>query len=565
MDGGLPHWSRRGATRQPTPSNDVVESVACGRSGGRPDFLSNSRIRWPWGRQTVDRELAGDRGTADSTWIRGALIAASLTAVLAMNTPIPSLLLCCLMVAGATAQVPGALLTFSQPENTVSTAGGPLQVLHPNEIAFMPLPPGCPNGPTIGKWSPRTCLHVMAGDENGDGQYWNPSLFGAIDALQVGWGFFWQTNSTAKVEPNPRAIYWSPSAAMGTVVSGSGQLRPGDVGRIHVNGTVDILMSMEQFKQALGLTGSEVIDIDAFAYEPGIGIYFSLDQDIVGNLACTPGLWVQDGDLVAIPDAVITWVGFGDYRVQSVPLNCAHVVLPEAILNWHVANSGLTDNTGAPITIAGDLESLEIFHGPGSSVGATNVCGTVPVPTFWFTTETMTGGSVASTIALGQAAMSACGQLGWQAPFIQNGSPLGIAQPLANVGPASYVNALALGTTERFVLEPLAHQLNYGLGGGPGTTVHVGGEFDYVFTWVDLAPATIAPSITVGQNLFPEWYCLGFMLWDFGVTVNGFHSFNTPTIPVLWSGKLMFQSIGFDTASNSSLLNISTPCVIDVN
>lgn len=494
------------------------------------------------------------------------LIAASLTTVHAMNAPLAPLLLLCFPVAGATAQVPGALLTFSQPENTISTGGGPLQVLHPNEIVFLPLPSGCPNGPTIGKWSPRTCMHVMAGDENGDGQYWNPSLFGAIDALQVGWGLSSQTSSIGKVAPTPRMIYWSPSAAMGTVISGSGQqLRPGDVGRINVNGSVDILMSQEQFNTALGLPTTTPIDVDAFAYEPGIGIYFSLDQDLVGNLACTPGLWVQDGDLVAIPDAVINYVGIGDYRIASVPTSSAHVVLTEALLNWHVANSGLTDNTGALVTVAGDLESLEIYHGPGSVVGAINVCGSVPIPTFWFTTETMTGGSVASTIALGQAAQSACGQLGWQAPFIQNGSPLGIQQQLANVGPASYVNALALGTTERFVLEPLAHLLNYGLGGGNGTTVHVGGEFDYVVTWVDIVPSTFAPSITVGQNLFPEWYCLGFTLWDFGVMANGFHFFNTPTIPIGWSGKLLFQSLGFDVASTNSLLNVSTPCVIDVN
>ena len=484
-----------------------------------------------------------------------------------MRTPLPSLLLCCLSAAGATAQVPGALLTFSQPENTISTGGGPLQVLHPNEIAFLPLPPGCPNGPTIGKWSPRTCMHVMAGDENGDGQYWNPSLFGAIDALQVGWALFWQTSSIGKVAPNPRMIYWSPSAAMGTVISGSGQqLRPGDVGRINTNGTVDILMSQENFRTALGLNANDPpIDIDAFAYEPGIGIYFSLDTDIVCNLACSPGNIVLDGDLLAIPDSVITYAGVGNYRVASVPLSTAHVILTEGLLDFFVTSSGLTDRNGTPITTAGDLESLEIYHGPGSSIGSTNVCGSVPFPSFWFTTETMTGGSVASTMALGQPAQSACGQLGWQAPFLQNGSPLGIAQQFANVGPASYVNALALGTTERFVLEPLAHQLNYGLGGGPGTTVHVGGEFDYVFTWVDIVPNSFAPSITVGNNFFPEWYCLGMLLWDFGVPASGFHSFNTPTIPVQWSGKLIFQSLGFDVASTSLLFDFSTPCVIDVN
>lgn len=134
------------------------------------------------------------------------------------------------------AQVPGALLTFSQTENTISMGGGPLQVLHPNEIAFLPLEAGCPNGALTEKWSPRTCFHAMAGDENGDGQYWNPNLFGAIDALSTGW------TSIGQLAPNPRMVFWSPSAAMGSAITNA-PLRPSDIGRIRVNGTVELLMS----------------------------------------------------------------------------------------------------------------------------------------------------------------------------------------------------------------------------------------------------------------------------------------------------------------------------------
>ncbi|MCU0865962.1 MAG: hypothetical protein MUC36_19435 [Planctomycetes bacterium] len=151
------------------------------------------------------------------------------------------------------------------------------------------------------------------------------------------------------------------------------------------------------------------------------------------------------------------------------------------------------------------------------------------------------------------------------APYdFQNCYNFGIKQTFSSVGPASYVNALAFGTAERFVLEPVAHQLNYGLLGGPPTTVHLGGKFNYVYTWIDLVPSTIAPSVS-GGNLFPEWYCLNMFLWDYNTSVSGFHSFATPNIPVGWSGKLMFQSIGFDAACTGCSLNVSTPCVIDVN
>ncbi|MEO6593848.1 MAG: hypothetical protein ABIP94_03750 [Planctomycetota bacterium] len=486
-----------------------------------------------------------------------------------MNSPHCLLLLSCLPVAEVMAQVPGALLTFSQPENTISMGGGPLQVLHPNEIAFLPLQPGCPNGARTEKWSPRTCLNVMAGDENGDGHYWNPNLFGAIDALSTGFGYLVSSSSIGKIAPNPRMVFWSPSAVMGTAITNP-PLRPGDIGRIRVNGTVERLMTQEQFNKALGLPPGTQIDIDAFAYEPGLGIYFSLDTDIVCDLACSPGNFVQDGDLLVIPDSAITYysptVQLGDFRVMNVMANSAHVILTEGLLDWYVANSGITDRNGAPITLAIDLESLDIDHGPGTQVTVSNTCGTVLIPNFLFSTESMTGGSLASTIGLGQPAMGPCGFLGIPQPYgLQTGAAVGIQQQLATVGPASYVNALAFGTTERFVLEPVVHQQNYGLLGGPATTVHVGGDFNYVFTWIDIVPNTFAPSITVPGNFFPDWYCLSLTLWDFGAPVNGFHSFATPTIPVGWSGKLMFQSLGFDVASTTLQLDLSTPCVIDVN
>ena len=71
--------------------------------------------------------------------------------------------------------------------------------------------------------------------------------------------------------------------------------------------------------------------------------------------------------------------------------------------------------------------------------------------------------------------------------------------------------------------------------------------------------------MTLAQNLFPDWYCLNLLLWDLGATVNGFHSFATPNIPVYWSGKLIFQSVGFDVVCTNCPLNLSTPAVIDVN
>lgn len=475
-------------------------------------------------------------------------------------------LLACLPAASAVAQSPGALLTFSEPEMTISMGGGPLQWLRPNEIAFLPLPAGCANGALTEKWSPRTCFNVMAGDQNNDGQLWHASLFGTIDALATGFSHF------GPIAPNPRNVYWSPAATMGSVISAS-PLRPGDIGRIGPGGQVELLMSQEQFNYALGLVPDFPIDIDAFAYEPGLGIYFSIHSPtpIPALTACSSG-WVQihDGDLFAIPPYAISF-SLG-YQVAGVWPVSAHRVKTEADIDALLANCQITDRTGAVITSAGDLESLDIYHGPGSQITMfpSPCLNPVPVPDFLFSTSTMTGGSLASTVGGGQPAMGPCGFLGIPSPYgLQNGSALGIQQQLAGVGPASYVNAVVFGTTERFVLEPVTHQLNYGLLGGPPTMLHLGGDFNFVFTWIDIVSATIPASFSAwpfSLNCFPDWYCPSNLLWNFGMPTNGFHSFATANIPVGWSGKLLFQSVGFDSVTTSNLqFEISTPCVLDVN
>lgn len=475
-----------------------------------------------------------------------------------MSSFVRSLLFLAAPLALLPAQTPGALLTFSQPEFTQSLGGGPLQVLHPNEIAFLPLPLGCSNGAQTEKWSPRTGLQVMAGDENGDGQYWNPTLFGSIDALAVAWTNF------GPIAPNPRVVFWSPAAPMGGAIA-SGPLRPGDVGRIDVGGQVDLLMSQDQFNIALGLPIGYPLDIDAFAYEPGLGIYFSINQPLIlANPGCQTNALVANGDLLAIRDQDIVWNLA--WRVASVVPNSAYIVEFEAAFDAMLQNSQITDRNGALITLADDLESLDIDHGPGSQI-TMFTCGNVqvPVPDFFFSTRSMTGASLVRTATGGQVAIGNCGYLGLPAPYVQTGAVLGI-QGTPFQGPPSHVNALAFASTMRFVLEPQVPQQNYSGLGGPGTTVHIGAWFDYVFTWIELAPATLPGSFNVSPfspNCFPEWYCPSNLLWAFNAPVHGFASFPTPPIPVGWNGKLLFQSVGFD--ASATIFELSTPAMIDVD
>jgi hypothetical protein len=478
-----------------------------------------------------------------------------------MKLPIQFVLSACLPLTGALAQGPDPLLTFSQTEYGQTSAGVVLQVIHPNEIAQLSFSFGCPFPLSAEKWAPRTCFQTMAGDENGDGEYWNPMLFGAIDALavpQLGY------NGSSH---NPRSVFWSPAAPLGPSISAM-PLRPGDVGRITVGGQVEYFMSREQFNSALGVPSDTAIDVDAIAFQVGLGVYFSLDEDLIAHGACGPNDLMRDGDVILIPDSAITWPSLNglDYRVLNVSPNSAVAVIREGQFDAMLVQSQISDRNGAAVTTAVDLESLDVYTGLGAQITMVNPCGSlfVPVPDFVFSTSTMTGGGLLTTLAGGQVAYGGCGPLAYQYPIVQNGARIGL-QASASQGPASYVNGLAFGSTRRFVLEPQSHQLNYGMAGGPPTTVYIGSSFPLVWTFIDFASPTVSSSVTfaplLSPNCFPDWYINLNMLWAATPITNGFGSFTTPTIPVGWSGKLLFQSC----ALSGTDIEFSTPMVIDVH
>jgi hypothetical protein len=248
-----------------------------------------------------------------------------------------------LLAATAAAQGPDMLVSYSQQEQTLSLSGGTvLQRLLPNEIAYLEWSNGPCAAPSAEKWAPRTAFDTMAGDENGDGTLFAPFLFGRIDALCVGFGL-----SPAVGTTNLRQVFWSPEVGMGPVVAGAPSLRPGDVGRIVrqglLDGQVEYFMRQEQFNQALGLPLNTPIDIDAITFQPGFGVYFSLDQDIGANTFCGP-TFVRDGDLLVVPDWAITWTP--DFRVAAVLPNSAAVVYNEAQIQAMVVNANVANHLG---------------------------------------------------------------------------------------------------------------------------------------------------------------------------------------------------------------------------
>lgn len=478
-----------------------------------------------------------------------------------MNT-FPTLLTLAALTAAAAAQGPDMLVTYSQSEQTLSGSGGTvMQTLRPNEIAHLEWSNGPCLAPSAEKWAPRTAFHVMAGDENGNGVYWQPTLFGPIDALCAA-----VSTSPVAGGVNVRTVFFSPSVAAGTNISGGPGLRPGDVGHFvrttAGDGQVEYFMRQEQFNLAMGLPLATPIDVDAICFQPGLGVYFSLDQDVAAVTFCGPTL-LRDGDILCVPDWAITWTP--DFRVQAVLPNSCAVVHNEAQVDAMVVAAAVTDRFGNCLTQAIDLESLE-FDWNGT-VGMVFPCpGTVvQAPRFLFSVETGTGASVLTTLGGGQIHSHLCGAAGRPCGGGPTFGPqMGIQPTSATVGAPSYVNALLSTFTTRFVLEAQQPVMTVP-GGSPlgATMIDYGSPYAFNLAFLEIVPPTVPGSVSAfpfSLLCFPDLYAPSLFVHAFPL-VGPWGSFPMVAIPPAFSGKVLYQALGF----GGSGLELSTPTVIDVN
>ncbi|MEO6595298.1 MAG: hypothetical protein ABIP94_11145 [Planctomycetota bacterium] len=439
------------------------------------------------------------------------------------------------------------LFTTSLPEQTMSGSGGTvLKDLRPNEVAHVEFFP-CPVI-SAEKWAPNTCYQTMAGNENSGPLYYNPALFGKIDALI--------DMPSPVAQSSQRTVFWSPSVAMGTSISGGPGLRPGDTGRIvqigGLDGQVEYFLRAEDVQLALGMPITPiVVDVDAIAGDPGYGIFFSLDQDHFINNSCNV-TFVRDGDVLLIPASAITWTW--DFRVQSVVPGSAQVVYTEAQMDTFVQNASVNDHLGNCVNVIQDLEALEIdYPGPVSTVVPCpgNI---LTVPSLIFTGELMTGASVLTTANGGQIYQSGCGQLGRpcsSSPTL--GDQMGLKVPTNGNGVPSFVNALANTWAQRFVIEPKQHVIP----AFTATAIDI-----YTPGWINILAAklvlpTIAPSIPWFPPYFPDIYVLPTTWTSVPFGGPGFTTVNTPIIP--GTCKLVWQVAGFAPG-----LVFSTPAMLDV-
>jgi hypothetical protein len=401
----------------------------------------------------------------------------------------------------------------------------------------------------------------MAGDENADGRIDNPALFGSVDALMT----------TFSPNPlglqNPRTVFWSVAAAMGTAVSAS-PFRPGDVARIVRNaagqdGQVEHFMTREQFNTALGLPQATAIDVDAITFHPEFGVFFSLDADIVANTVCGPTL-VRDGAVVVIPSTAITYTI--DQRVAGVVASSAFVALSEAQIDQMVVAAGVADRNGLCVQSAGDLEALDFdWNGFRPWSG----CPTAPTffgPELVFAVENGTGASLLTTAGGGGIWNGPCAPMGQAcAAGPTLGTQVGLSHPAPGLGVASYVNAFVQDYTNRYVLEAASPVMSVFPAGAPAgaAQVAIGGPFAFHFVFLELVSPVVPasfPAAPFSQEFFPDLYAPSLLLYTVAAAPTGFATVPTPAIPPGFTGKVLFQSAGFSATS----IELSTPAVIDV-
>jgi len=462
-------------------------------------------------------------------------------------------LLSAVTLATATLQAQGFdfLYTTSQNEITLSGSGGTvLRNIHPNDIVGVPAVQ-CMT--MAEKWLPRQGIITMAGDENGDDNYWQPGILGSIDALIA-------SGPAGSAMVNGRTVWYSPSVTLGNVVSGGPGLRPGDIGRIVRNGGLDgkvqHFIRQEQINQALGLPIATVIDVDAAAFGNNQGLYLSLDTDIACSPCGGPTL-LRDGDVFCIPPGSYTLTGAG--TIGAVAANSAVRIYTEAQIDTFVANASVADRFGACVPNAIDLESLEIdIFTPSTLTMPTCVGTAIFVPTLLFTTETLTGGAILTTAGGGQIYTTTCGLVGTPcAAGPTLGNQVGLRPVSAALGVPSYLNALA--STRIFTYAAEAKQAQIPAFTPAQIDFNTPGFATWVFmTFAPTGPGAVAPSTPFAWGFlgFPDYYMVpNFM----GTIPGGFGTYTSPAIPFVCD--LVFQGVTITTAGT---IEASTPTMVEV-
>lgn len=459
------------------------------------------------------------------------------------------------------------LFVPSMLERTAShSSGTSLQSLGTNEIAIVTHDGAC--AVSAEKFAPLTAYNAMAGDEDGDGSHWNPTLLGTIDAILV--SSYLPAGST-----NLRTTWVSVSAPTGACVAGT-RLRPGDVGAIvHVpgvaggNGVVELFLSAEQVKAALGTPAAVAnIDVDAIAQDSAGNLLLSLAVAVNINVfvpgAGLTAMVLDDGAVFMIPASAITYAADG--TVAAVANQRAIVVRSEAQIDAMVFNAVVARHNGTRAVVIDDLTGLDIALGGGSFVVPWGTAA-VTVPHFAFTGEQLSGLVILETTGGGtRMPIFGCAPSGTMfGAGASTGDELGVDTV---AGPSqSFIQALELLPTEplRFVTgtstptpapgAPLSVDL-----GAPGAA---GASAVLFLSFAPTAACMVEPVFLswtfTPTSAFPEVYKPDLVIGPIAIDALGFGTFSLPGGGPL--GNYLFQA-AYATAAGS--VEFSSPTTIEI-
>ncbi|MCA8978080.1 MAG: hypothetical protein KDC98_25360 [Planctomycetes bacterium] len=466
-----------------------------------------------------------------------------------------------LLTTAAAAQGRHFLFTTTQPEQTLSgSAGTVLDTIRPNEIASLEFGSSPCTSLSAEKWAPRTMFHTQAGDTDNDDQIWESNLFGRIDAVLAG------IITTPVGIHNQRTIFYSVDQAMGTTVSGAPGFRPGDVARIvragSSDGQIEYFLTAENLELALGLSSSSpTVNIDACAFSPNMGVFFSIEDDTFCNLLGSGPTLVRDGDILCIPAPTIGWSS--TMTVSTVLPGSAVVVYPENVVDAMVLNARITERNGVCVAQIIDVDALEIDQSNPFAMALPSGYGPiVNVPHLLFAGSSLTGAGVLDTLGGGSIHLGMCGQLGTNCGFGPTfGDRMGLQPTSATQGCVSSINGLAATYVCRFVTEAQNHQIPV-LSPAPIDIASPGLLNWMLIYFAPMGPGVVSPSqpFPWGLLCYPDYYTMAVVIaGPFPTPASGFANFTTGPIP--FPVDLVFQAV---TITSSSAIEISTPTTVEV-
>ncbi len=284
------------------------------------------------------------------------------------STTLATLATLALAAVGAAQTGNNALLYSTQTtEESNQCATTPaLNEVRPNEMEYVEPVAGPPLlYPYRGKaYLPLLGSNTVAGDVDCDAQYYEPTMFGRIDAIVHP-----KNDFGVNIPSNKTHVFFSPSEAF--VDAGGVLLAPGDIGRLLPDvggpGSIEHMVFEQDLKLAFGVPAADPFNVDAAAIvtDPATlekGLMISLEETTIINVPPYGSTPVEDGAILFVPGAAITWAAAAD-GAQIIPLGniapaSGWIAAREVDVDQWVQNSQISNPAGAPRGFIGDVDGL---------------------------------------------------------------------------------------------------------------------------------------------------------------------------------------------------------------